>query len=254
MTVLLLAGTGEARKLAEGLDQAYVPTIASLAGATEAPKPLPVPTRVGGFGGETVFRDFLFGKDIKLILDATHPFAAQISDRAARVAADMDLPYCQLLRPPWRPGPGEFWTTVPDAAAACARIAPGAKVFLATGRQSLPGFMALSHSDVSLRVVDLPEGDFPMPQGRYITGRPPFDVEEEKALFTDLGIDTLVVKNAGGAAGKAKLQAAKELGIRVIMIARPPQPAQNPLGRQVETVQEALDWAVAEAKARGVMP
>ncbi|WP_412562827.1 cobalt-precorrin-6A reductase [Thalassobius sp. MITS945101] len=242
MTVLLLAGTGEARKVAEGLDRAYVPAIASLAGVTEAPKPLPVPTRVGGFGGEAAFRDYLIGKDIKAVLDVTHPFAAQISTRAARVAAALSLPYCQLLRPAWQPEAGDFWTAVPDAAAACARIAPGAKVFLATGRKSLPDFMALSQCDVTLRVVDPQAEAFPMPLGRFVTGRPPFTVAEEKALFEELGIDTLVVKNAGGTAGKAKLVAARDLGIRVIMIDRPVQPD----ALQVTTVEAAVDWAVAQ--------
>lgn len=242
MTILLLAGTAEARKIAEGLDRAYVPAIASLAGETAHPTPLPLPTRVGGFGGEDAFRNYLYGKDIKAILDATHPFAAQMSDRAARVAGDLNLPYCQLLRPAWQAGPGDFWTHVDSAAAAVDRIAPGARVFLATGRKSLPAFMQLSHSDVTLRVVDPVAEPFPMPNGRYLVARPPFTVAEERATFEGLGIDTLVVKNAGGAAGKAKLQAARDLGIRVIMINRPPQPE----ALKVDTVEAAIDWAVGQ--------
>ncbi|CUH84794.1 cobalt-precorrin-6A reductase [Thalassovita mediterranea] len=242
MTLLLLAGTGEGRKLAEGLDRACVPVIASLAGVTEAPKPLPVPTRVGGFGGEEAFREYLKGKDIKAVLDATHPFANAISLRAAKVAAELDLPYCQLLRPAWLPEVGDFWTTVASPTEAVARIAAGARVFLATGRKSLPDFMDLAHSDVTLRVVDPVDGDFPLPHGRYLVARPPFSLADERATFEGLGIDTLVVKNAGGAVGRAKLQAARDLGIRVIMIERPVQPA----GLTVDSVEAALDWALQQ--------
>ncbi|MCG7492100.1 cobalt-precorrin-6A reductase [Thalassobius sp. Cn5-15] len=247
MTILLLAGTGEGRKLAEGLAAADVPVIASLAGVTEAPKPLPVPTRVGGFGGEAAFGAYLRETAITAILDATHPFASAMSHRAAKVAAEMSLPYCQLLRPAWVPEAGEFWTCVASPTAAVTRIAAGAKVFLATGRKSLPDFMGsesmgLSHCDVTLRVVDPVAGDFPLPQGRYLVARPPFSEADEREVFERLRIDTLVVKNAGGRFGRAKLAAARALGIRVIMIDRPTQPE----GLKVDTVAAALDWAIAQ--------
>ena len=239
--LLLLAGTTEARQLARALAEQGPPAIATLAGATRAPETLPLPTRRGGFRGEAGFRAFLEEHAITAILDATHPFATRITARTARTAAELGLPYLLLLRPPWRPGPGDNWITVEREDEAAAHIAPGATVFLATGRQSLPGFANLATDGRRLicRRIDAPRNPFPYPNGEYLLGRGPFSVAEERALFERLGVDALVVKNAGGTGSAPKLEAARELGLPVVMLARP----QPPEVARVETVAEALKWA-----------
>lgn len=236
---LLLAGTGEGRRLAEALAAESIPAIASRAGATRQPEPLGLRTRTGGFGGEGPFRDYLASEGISAVLDATHPFAHRISRRTARVCAELGLPYCQLLRPAWAPEPGDLWTLVDREEDVAELVAPGDVVFLATGRQTLERFSALFCKRLFCRQIDPPTGAFPFANGAYLVGRPPFSVEDEMRLFSDLDIDWLVVKNAGGAASKTKLTAARLLGIRVAMIARPEQPE----GQKVETVGEALAWA-----------
>ena len=236
MTLLLLAGSGEARVIAQALQGRDV--IASLAGVTRDPVPLAVPARHGGFGGEAGFRDFLARENIHAVLDATHPYAAQITARTAAVCADLGLPFCQVLRPPWVPKAGDLWTEIATEAEAAAHIPQGAVVFLGTGRQSLPGFANLAGRRVICRQIDPPDGPFPFAGGSYLVGRPPFSVADETALFQRLGVDWLVVKNAGGQASATKLIAARALGIPVLMLARPA------LGDwpKVDHVVAALDW------------
>jgi precorrin-6A/cobalt-precorrin-6A reductase len=241
MTLLLLAGTGEAQQVARHLADQGRAAVASLAGATRAPRVMGLPTRIGGFGGEAGFLRYLAEAGIKAVLDATHPFAAQISARTAWLCAAHDLPYCQLLRPEWVPVAEDRWTDIATEEEAAAHIPEGATVFLATGRQGVSCFANLDGRRLICRVVDPPEAPFPMANGTYIVGRPPFSVDDEISLFTRLGVDWLVVKNAGGAASESKLAAARALSLPVAMIARPPQPD----APRVATVAEAIEWVQA---------
>lgn len=238
MTLLLLAGTAEARIIAAALHQSGRAVIASLAGVTRDAAPLAVPQRVGGFGGAAGFAQYLAQAGIRAVLDATHPYAAQISARTAAVCADLGLPYCQFLRPPWQPAQGDRWTQIAGAADAAAHIPRGSVVFLGTGRQNLAEFANLVGRRVICRQIDPPQGDFPFAGGQFLVGRPPFSVLDETALFQRLGVDVLVVKNAGGQASRAKLIAARDLGLPVLMLARPP------VGdwRRVDHVDAALAW------------
>ncbi|WP_297779760.1 cobalt-precorrin-6A reductase [uncultured Roseovarius sp.] len=238
MTLLLLAGTAEARYLAQVLASERRAAIASLAGATRRPRPLELPTRIGGFGGESGFVRYLVEAGITAVLDATHPFASRISERTARICATKNVPYCQLLRPEWAPIAEDHWTLLTAEEDAAAHIPKGMTVFLATGRQGVTRFANLTGRHLICRVVDLPDEAFPFENGEYLLGRPPFTIEAERGLFERLGVDWLVVKNAGGRDSESKLAAARTLGLPVAMIARPPQP----IAMRVETVSEALDW------------
>ena len=155
------------------------------------------------------------------MLDATHPFARKITQRSYDITREIGLPYMRFERPAWQPGAGDRWISLPDETEAAGHIAPGAVVFLATGRQSLPKFANLAHAQLICRQIDPPERAFPWPNGEYLIGRPPFSLADEEALFRRLKVDVLVVKNAGGAASRMKLDAARILGIKVLMIARP---------------------------------
>ncbi|MEM7733238.1 MAG: cobalt-precorrin-6A reductase [Pseudomonadota bacterium] len=241
MTLLLLAGTREAQDIARALAGQGRDVLASLAGVTRAPINLGIETRRGGFGGEQGFRDEVHRRRIRAVLDATHPFAHRISNRTARICAEMGLPYCQLLRPAWQPEAGDQWTHVAREEDVAPLVTSGQTVFLATGRQTLERFSNLPHARIICRQIDPPEGPFPFPNGEFLIGRPPFPVEKEVALFQSLGVDWLVVKNAGGEASKTKLTAARQLGIKVAMIARPPQPE----GPKATNVNEALAWVAA---------
>ena len=241
MTLLLLAGTREAQEIARKLATEGRDVIASLAGVTRAPINLGLETRRGGFGGEEGFRHEVQQRGITAVLDATHPFAHRISERTARVCQEVGVPYCQLLRPAWQAEAGDKWTHVAREEDVAALVSPGQLVFLATGRQTLDRFSNLSHARIICRQIDPPEGPFPFPNGEFLVGRPPFPVAAEVDLFQSLQINWLVVKNAGGHASKTKLTAARQLGIRVAMIARPPQPE----GVKATSVEDALAWVAA---------
>ena len=239
MKLLLMAGSGEARELAGTLAQIRgLETVASLAGATRDPPALAVATRSGGFGGGSAQAAWMRAQGFDAVLDATHPFAARIKARTARIADGLGLPCLHLIRPPWRPGPGDNWREIATPQAATRHIRPGATVFLATGRATLAGFAGLRGCRVISRQITAPEAPFPWPGGEYLPARPPFSLADELALFERLRPDWLVVKNAGGEAPRAKLLAARQLGIPVLLLARPDPPA----GSVVATKSEALDW------------
>lgn len=237
--MLLLAGTREARMLAARLARdPRLEVIASLAGATRAPEPYEVATRHGGFCGVLGLTQYIDNNEIEAVIDATHPHSGVMPYRAHSLCAGLRLPYLRLARPGWTPGPGDRWCYVDDAQAAAGVIAPGARVFLATGARSLPGFAPLAVGrHLVVRVIDPPKDPFPFPDGEWLVGRPPFAVADEKRRFVDLRIDVLVAKDAGGATD-AKLVAARELGLDVVLLRRPPPPP----GDQVSTVEEAVDW------------
>jgi precorrin-6A/cobalt-precorrin-6A reductase len=238
MTVLLLAGTGDAKRIAWGLTDTGINVIASLAGATRSPEPLPARTRTGGFGGEDGFRAFLSTENISAVLDATHPFAEQITNRTARICAELKLPYAQLIRPQWETETGDNWTQIDAPKDAATHIPTQAVVFLATGRQTLAEYANLEGRRVLCRLIDPPTEPFPFEGGEFVIGRPPFSPRNEAQLFKALGVTHLVVKNAGGEGGRAKLDAARALKISVLMIKRPAMPVATPLSN----VQEAVAW------------
>ena len=238
MRILLLAGTGEANRLATALSEAGHDVTASLAGATRMPRALACKTRSGGFGGDAGFEAWLDQHLPDLVLDATHPFAINITRRTARICDARGQPYLQLLRAAWTPDAANKQQEVSTVEEARALVPHGARVFLATGRQTLMDFSGFSDCYLICRQIDPPDGPFPFENGQYMIGRPPFSVEDEKALFALLGIEALIVKNAGGAASYSKIEAASELGISVIMLARPEQPK----AMRVTTVENALEW------------
>ena len=238
MKILLLAGTSEARDLSLALVARGHVVTASLAGVTRAPRDLGCETRVGGFGGEQGFRDWLAAHPVDIVIDATHPFATQISERTARVCADEHIVNLQVRREPWVPRDEDNWVFINRPEQAKNVIPSRSRVFLATGRQTLEQFSGLSSCYIFCRQIDPPDGPFPFANGEFLVGRPPFSVEDELRLFTELKIDWLVVKNAGGQMSRSKLDAARQMGIPVLMINR----TDPPDGPIVTTVEAALEW------------
>jgi len=195
--------------------------------------------RIGGFGGATGLIDYLRDQRIDLLIDATHPFATQISHHAARAAQTCGLPHLLLVRPPWEAEAGDHWIAVESIATAVAVLPSVAqRVFLTIGRQELAAFAALQDLWFLMRMIDPPLPETPMPPGLLVLERGPFTLEDERQLLTTHAIEALVSKNSGGDATYAKLIAARELGLPVVMIQRPPMPA----GEQVADVEQALAW------------
>jgi precorrin-6A/cobalt-precorrin-6A reductase len=236
MTVLILGGTGEARRLAGLLQADGVRVVSSLAGRVSRPA-LPVgEVRTGGFGGPAGLADYLRTAGVDLMVDATHPFAARISASAAEAALLTGVPLLRLQRPGWAEHPDATrWTWVPDAAAAREAAAEARRPFLTTGRQSLPDFLPWADRRVLARVVDLPE--LPLPdRWTVILARGPYERAAEEALMADHQVDWLLTKDSGGTMTAAKLDAAAALGLPVVVIERPAPPPDVPT---VTTVAEA---------------
>ncbi|AXI54648.1 Precorrin-6A reductase (plasmid) [Pseudoseohaeicola sp. NH-UV-7] len=237
--LLLLAGASEARGIADALrscDQMRV--TASLHFAERTAGPLAVPTRIGGFGGGNRFAAFLAENRITAVLDATHPFAAEITQRSRRICRDLNLPYAQVLRPEWQAVKGDIWHDVGDETEAAQIIPPEARVFTTTGRATIEKFAGLRAQHLFVR--QLRDGAQPRPVDRmtYVRGVGPFSVTDEIALFQKLNITWLVARNAGGVINYTKIEAARALGIDVAMIRRPSQSGAS----ELQTVTDALEW------------
>ena len=251
--ILILGGTSEARLLAEVLAaRDGCDILLSLAGRTERPAAQPVPVRIGGFGGAAALADFLKTGGYGLLIDATHPFAEQISANAAFAAETTGIAAIALRRPEWQPQPGDRWRAVESIPAAIAALGPSPRhVFLATGRQGAHHAEAAPQHTYLIRSVDPVEPPLALANVDYILDRGPFTLEGECALLKQHHIDVIVAKNSGGAATYAKIEAARMLGVEVMMVARAPAPAVKAVDT-VEAALAAIDHLLSPAMKRGV--
>ncbi|MBV7378498.1 precorrin-6A/cobalt-precorrin-6A reductase [Maritimibacter dapengensis] len=237
--ILLMAGTYEARLLAKRLDALPgVDLMVSLAAATATHGEIAGKVRRGGFGGEAAQAAFMDDAGVAAVIDATHPFAAAISVRTQKIAARLGVPYVQVLRPAWRAGTGDDWRMIGSFDEVRAAVTGASTVLLATGPGAVERIGRLPVGRVICRRIDPTREAYPHDNGEWQVARPPFAVADEVALFQKEGVDMIVAKNSGGAGGRAKLTAARELGLPVVMVARSAQPP----GAKVETVEAALDW------------
>ena len=243
--LLILGGTAEAAMLAaaatERLGSALVVTT-SLAGRTEHRAPLPGRVRIGGFGGSDGLARYLSEAQVDLVIDATHPFAAQISAQAAAACAAAGVPRLLLLRPEWQRHPLDRWIEVADLAGA-AGVLPrlGRRVWLTVGRRDLDAFAGLTRHHFLVRLVEPPPQPLPLASCELLLGRGPFNLAEERRILERYAIEVLVAKASGGAATEAKLVAARERDLPVVMVRRPvPAP-----GDWVDSIAGALDWLAA---------
>jgi precorrin-6A/cobalt-precorrin-6A reductase len=211
----------------------------SLAGRTASPVALPGNVRVGGFGGPAGLASWLENERVDAVVDATHPFTAQMPWNAAEACAATGVPRLRLRRPGWAPEAGDRWTVVADMKTAAAVVAamPARRVFLTIGRQQLGEFAGLDQVWFLVRCIEPPD-PIPLHRAEVLLARGPFDLSGEEELMATRRIDGVVTKNSGGSAAAAKLAAARGLGIPVVMVARPPAPP----GPCVATVDDAMGW------------
>ncbi|MEA5592762.1 cobalt-precorrin-6A reductase [Rivularia sp. UHCC 0363] len=239
MIVLILGGTQEAAELAkEAVNLPNIEVKVSLAGRTSQAI-ASNNSRIGGFGGVAGLTQYLKAEKIDLLIDATHPFAAKISENAAIAAEKLELPRLMLVRPQWEAVKDDEWIEV-ETIQAAAGILPSLaeRVFLTIGRQELTAFAQIENIWFLMRAIEKPSPHIILPKGLLLLDRGPFDRDLEKQLLHKYNIDTVVSKNSGGNATYAKIIAARELGIKVIMVKRPILPQ----GECVEDVEAALKW------------
>jgi precorrin-6A/cobalt-precorrin-6A reductase len=240
--LLILGGTGEASALARGALARFgdaIEVTTALAGRTRHPGAIPGQVRIGGFGGAVGLAEYLIALRFDRLIDATHPFAAEISS-AARLACDQTrVPRLLLVRPPWRRHPLDRWIEV-DSVEAAAQIVGrvGRRALLTVGAGEVTAFAPANSVRFVVRMIDPPREPLPLRFHEVVLGRGPFALTEERHLLQRHAIDVLVCKASGGAATEAKLVAARELSLPVIMVRRPPVER----GLSVDTVEAALDW------------
>lgn len=211
----------------------------SYAGRTESPRAQPVPVRVGGFGGVAGLIAYLERERITHLVDATHPFAATMSRHAVEAARLAGVETIMLTRPAWEAGAGDDWRHVADIASAVDALNGAARrVMLALGRMHVEAFAAQPQHHYILRFVDAPDAPPALPRHHLLVDRGPFTLEGDMQLMREQGVELVVAKNAGGSGARAKIDAARVLGLPVIMIDRPA----SPQTRVAHEVGEVLDW------------
>jgi precorrin-6A/cobalt-precorrin-6A reductase len=242
--LLILGGTAEAAGLARAAFERFGADLlvtTSLAGRTQHPAPLPGAVRIGGFSGAAGLAAYLAESGVNGVIDATHPFAAQISRQAVEACTRAQVPRLLLQRPPWRRHPSDRWIEVEDAAGAAEALpALGRRVFLTIGMRDLAAFAHLTNMHFFVRLIDAPKEELPLAGAELLVARGPFTLAGERVILEQNGIEVLVAKASGGSATEAKLVAARERGLPVVMLRRPLSAA----GPCVESVQAALDWLV----------
>ena len=237
--LLILAGTTEATTLAKAVADRGMTGTVSFAGRVERPLRQPLPQRVGGFGGAEGLAAYLRNRRVTHVIDATHPFAVQMSRNAVAACAQVGIPLVALTRPPWRAVPGDDWIMVPDISGAVAALKrPSTRVMLAIGRMHLAEFAPNPQHVYLLRLVDPLKGSPPFPRTEIVIERGPFSEAADRALMDHHGIEIVVSKNAGGTGAYAKIAAARALRRPVIMIDRPEPPVRT----EVDNVAAVFDW------------
>jgi len=241
MKLLILGGTVEARQVATQIYQTHpnILLITSLAGATKTTPKVPGEIHIGGFGGVDGLTDYLQNNRIDAVIDATHPFALTITNHGVQSCHKVKVPYLRLDRPRWIvPTDTDVIFTL-DADEAARLIARTSKsAFLTIGRKDLVAFESLKKVKLLVRAIEQPDPNLNLEQTTFVTARPPFALVDEMNLMRNHQIDTLVSKDSGGDSTRAKLDAAAQLGIRIILLRRPPPPD----GDCVSTINDALAW------------
>lgn len=240
--ILLLGGTGDALRVARELGPRHV---YSLAGLGRVPDDLRCPVRVGGFGGSAGLARYVEDERIGLIVDATHPYAAQISANAAAASRARGVRYWALRRPGWTPQAGDDWREVSGWSDTMVALASFARPLFTLGREPLDHLDEIpAHQFWTIRCLDPHEGHA---RARILATRGPFTPDGERALFSAARIDAIVTKNSGGAATEAKLKVARERGLPVVMLTRPALPAAD---REFDRVADLIDALHAEPDGR----
>lgn len=249
--VLILGGTGEAFALAQRLaGMPEISVITSLAGRTRDPTRPAGEVRIGGFGGAEGLSVYLKDNAIGLLINATHPFAATMSGNALAAHQESGVPLLRLLRPAWRKEPHDTWIKAPSikgAAAICRWL--GKRVLLSVGSQEVAAFANLPRAHFFVRMVDPPETPLPLVSGEAVVAKGPFTLLDERRLLLERDIDLIVTKNSGGDATFAKLAAARELSIPVVMVDRP-EIALHPGCETVDGVAAAFGWVSGQIRRR----
>jgi precorrin-6A/cobalt-precorrin-6A reductase len=225
MKLLLLGGTADGRCLAEALHQHNIDVIYSIAGLVRIPQ---VACNIvsGGFTQFGGLADFIETEKITAILDATHPYAQNMSVNAVNAAKACHIPCWRFHRQEWQVQGGDDWQFVSHWQAALPLLVGKKSVLLSAGQleqKFIDSLGSNSQQQQLLRTAVQPKTILP-PTMQWVKAIGPFAYENEFALMQNHKTDVLVSKNSGGDSTVAKLKAARMLTIPVIMLKRPELP------------------------------
>ncbi len=234
-----MGGTSEARKLCHQVSERKTDAIVSFAGRVTNIESQPLPTRTGGFGGVLGLVDFIVQRKISHLVDATHPFSANISENAIEAARLTGVRFATLERPAWVPCPDDNWFRVKSVEEAIDTLSDQKdRIFLAIGRKNILGFLNRKANFYLLRVVETAPEISSKSDYKIIYGKGPYKFENDKKILIDYNITKIIAKNSGGVGSRAKIDAARVLEIPVVMIDRP----KISYRKIFETVEETMDW------------
>ena len=219
--ILILGGTREASALAGHLVDHGHQVITSLAGRTREPEPVKGEMRVGGFGGVDGLTGYLLNESITRVIDATHPFASRISANIQKAATLADIRLDIETRPAWKRKKKDRWIEVATLEEAVEKLPAGARAFLALGSQYIDAFSSREDVEFIVRMIDPPQKPLPLKCHEIITAKPGSEAKSETKLFKAYAITHLVCRNSGGNGAYARIEAAREMKLPVIMIGRP---------------------------------
>ena len=238
---MILGGTGDAANLARRINNQFSKTrvITSLAGRTQKPRRIAGQVIFGGFGGATGLQSFIETEKIQLVFDATHPFSQKISQNASIACEKAKVLRIILDRPQWELPRNGNWVAVENISAAAKSISSSVKrIFVTTGGNELNVFDQFKNTWFLIRLIEKPKSPIKIQNYKLVLSRPPFKFSNEKALLQNHDIDCLISKNSGGNGTKAKIKAALQLSIPIILIRRPP----NLPGLKYNTVGQCIEW------------
>jgi len=244
--VLILGGTTEAQQLADALQLSGIRVVTSLAGRTSDPHHPAGDLRVGRFGGVEGLSTWLQAHQTPAVVDASHPFAAQMSDAVAAACSRTGTPLLHLERPPWTEQPGDRWHRVASLVEAAA-LAPvlGRRAWLTTGRQGVGQFAQVADCWFLIRCIESPASPLPKHHA-LLLARGPYTLPDELALIDQHRIEVLVTKDSGGAPTEAKLAAARQKGLPVVVVGRPASTRTE--ASMVADVEQAAVWVTARVR------
>ncbi len=235
MKFLVLAGTSDGRLLAEELvlrgHDVLLSVLtaygAELAGQSKLGQTLTV--RQGAFAVDELAETLNRGR-FDALVDAAHPYASRLRETAKRASSACRLPYFRWVRPSGADGEdGVFWAAeIPEAAELAAGF--GERIFLTTGSKNLPEWLnqtGLEGKTLYVRVLPTSQvlitcEALGLKPWQIIAAQGPFSQEWNEAVLKQLRIDVMVAKDSGVEGGTPeKINACKQLGIPLILLARP---------------------------------
>ncbi len=231
--IWVFSGTGDGNALAKEIASRNHPVIVSTAtdyGAAVARLQCPGLPVIGGRMGMERRRQLLRKSLSRAIVDATHPYASEISRQLIELSQTLGLPYLRYERlAAADEHPVEHCKTMEEAAQRA--IAGGRHIFLATGSKNLPVFLnrpGAADREWFVRLTPDPTQirramELGIPHARICAMQGPFTTAFNRALWQDWKIDLVITKQSGEAGGySSKTKAAAELGIPIIAVDRPP--------------------------------